>query len=179
MEKKSTISKKTLKIILGICIAAAILSVAGLFGYTYMADHNTLGRKISVWGVEVSRLDAKRAEEKIAAEFENRPVSFQENDKEVYSMTLKDLGYSLNEEDLLNKLTDLQKQREENRKIFPKEENVNLECQMEEDEEQEKQAASHAYLHSLKKNDEFSFQLQQNLSRYVLPAETAEDQPAE
>ena len=46
MEKKSTISKKTLKIILGICIAAAILAVAGLFGYTYMADHNTLGRKI-------------------------------------------------------------------------------------------------------------------------------------
>lgn len=140
MEKKSTISKMTLKIILGICIAAAILAVAGLFGYTYMADHNTLGRKISVWGVEVSRLDAKQAEEKIAAEFENRPVSFQENDKEVYSMTLKDLGYSLNEEDLLNKLTDLQKQREENRKIFPKEENVNLECQIEEDEEQEKQA---------------------------------------
>lgn len=140
MEKKSTISKKTLKIILGICIAAAILAVAGLFGYTYMADHNTLGRKISVWGVEVSRLDAKQAEEKIAAEFENRPVSFQENDKEVYSTTLKDLGYSLNEEDLLNKLTDLQKQREENRKIFPKEENVNLECQIEEDEEQEKQA---------------------------------------
>ena len=140
MEKKSTISKKTLKIILGICIAAAILAVAGLFGYTYMADHNTLGRKISVWGVEVSRLDAKQAEEKIAAEFENRPVSFQENDKEVYSMTLKDLGYSLNEEDLLNKLTDLQKQREENWKIFPKEENVNLECQIEEDEEQEKQA---------------------------------------
>lgn len=140
MEKKSTISKKTLKIILGICIAAAILAVAGLFGYTYMADHNTLGRKISVWGVEVSRLDAKQAEEKIAAEFGNRPVSFQENDKEVYSMTLKDLGYSLNEEDLLNKLTDLQKQREENRKIFPKEENINLECQIEEDEEQEKQA---------------------------------------
>lgn len=140
MEKRSTISKKTLKIILGICIAAAILAVAGLFGYTYMADHNTLGRKISVWGVEVSRLDAKQAEEKIAAEFENRPVSFQENDKEVYSTTLKDLGYSLNEEDLLNKLTDLQKQREENRKIFPKEENVNLECQIEEDEEQEKQA---------------------------------------
>lgn len=65
MEKKLTISKKTLKIILGICIAAAILAVAGLFGYTYMADHNTLGRKISVWGVEVSRLDAKQAEKKL------------------------------------------------------------------------------------------------------------------
>ena len=140
MEKKSTISKKTLKIILWICIAAAILSVAGLFGYTYMADHNTLGRKISVWGVDVSRLDAKQAEEKILTEFANRPVSFQENGREIYSTTLKELGYSLNEEDLLNKLTDLQKQREENRKIFPKEENADLECQIEEDEEQEKQA---------------------------------------
>ena len=140
MEKKSTISKKTLKIILGICIAAIILAAAGLFGYTYMADHNTLGRKISVCGVDVSRLDAKQADKKIAAEFANRPVSFQENDQEVYSTTLKDLGYSLNEEDLLNKLTELQKQREENRKIFPKEENFNLECQIEENEEQEKQA---------------------------------------
>lgn len=140
MEKKSTISKKTRKIILGICIAAAIVAVAGLSGYTYMADHNTLGRKISVCGVDVSRLDAKQAQEKISAEFANRPVSFQENGREIYSITLKALGYSLNEEDLLNKLTDLQKQREENRKIFPKKENINLECQIEEDEEQEKQS---------------------------------------
>ena len=69
MEKKSTISKKTLKIILGICIAAAILAVAGLFGYTYMADHNTLGRKISVWGVEVSRLSAGKMWPFIRREF--------------------------------------------------------------------------------------------------------------
>ena len=179
MEKRSTISKKTLKIILGICIGVTILAVAGLFVYTYLADHNTLGRKISIWGVDVSGLDAKQAEEKITAEFADRPVSFQENDQEVYSTTLKELGYSLNEEALLSKLTEIQKQREESRKLFPKEENIEPECQIEEDEEQEKQAASHAYLHSLKKNDEFSFQLQQNLSRYVLPAETAEDQPAE
>ncbi len=64
MEKRSTISKKTLKIILGICIAAAILAVAGLFGYTYMADHNTLGRKISVWGVDVSRTGCKAGRRK-------------------------------------------------------------------------------------------------------------------
>ena len=31
MEKRSTISKKTLKIILGICIGVTILAVAGLF----------------------------------------------------------------------------------------------------------------------------------------------------
>ena len=140
MEKRSIISKKTLKIILGICIAAAILAVAGLFVYTYLADHNTLGRKISIWGVDVSGLDAKQAEEKITAEFADRPVSFQENDQEVYSTTLKELGYSLNEEALLSKLTEIQKQREESRKLFPKEENIEPECQIEEDEEQEKQA---------------------------------------
>ena len=93
MEKRSTISKKTLKIILGICIGVTILAVAGLFVYTYLADHNTLGRKISIWGVDVSGLDAKQAEEKITAEFADRPVSFQENDQEVYSTTLKELGY--------------------------------------------------------------------------------------
>ena len=52
MDKKSIMSRKTLKIVLGICIVAVIAAVAGLFGYTYMADHNTLGRKISVNGLD-------------------------------------------------------------------------------------------------------------------------------
>lgn len=140
MDKKSIMSRKTLKIVLGICIVAVIAAVAGLFGYTYMADHNTLGRKISVNGLDVSRLNAQEAEDKIVASFENREVTFQEDDQEVYRTTLKDLGYSLNKEDLLSKLTDIQKQREENRKIFTKEENVDLEYQIEQNEEQEKQA---------------------------------------
>ncbi|MEQ2369418.1 L,D-transpeptidase family protein [Blautia sp. CLA-JM-H16] len=137
MEKKS-ISRKTL--VLGICIVAAVVAVAGLFGYTYMADHNTLGRKISVSGLDVSRLTAEQAEEKIISSFENRTVVFQENDQQVYSTTLKNLGYSLNKDALLEKLNKLQKQREENRKLFPKEENVDLEYQIKQDEEQEKQA---------------------------------------
>lgn len=139
MEKKS-ISRKTLKIVLGICIVAAVVAVAGLFGYTYMADHNTLGRKISVSGLDVSRLTAEQAKEKIISSFENRTVVFQEDDQQVYSTTLKNLGYSLNKDALLEKLNKLQKQREENRKLFPKEENVDLEYQIEQDEEQEKQA---------------------------------------
>ena len=63
MEKKSTISKKTLKIILGICIGVTILAVAGLFVYTYLADHNTLGRKISIYGLDVSKLTAEKAQQ--------------------------------------------------------------------------------------------------------------------
>ena len=139
MEKKS-INRKTRTIVLGICIVAAVVAVAGLFGYTYMADHNTLGRKISVSGLDVSRLTAEQAEEKIISSFENRTVVFQENDQQVYSTTLKNLGYSLNKDALLEKLNKLQKQREENRKLFPKEENVDLEYQIKQDEEQEKQA---------------------------------------
>ena len=46
-------------------------------------------------------------------------------------------------------------------------------------EEWEKQSASHAYLHSLKTDDDFALQLQQSLGRYVLPAEDPEDRPAE
>ena len=41
---------------------------------------------------------------------------------------------------LLSKLTEIQKQREERQEAFPKEENIEPECQIEEDEEQEKQA---------------------------------------
>lgn len=140
MEKKSTISRKTWKIVLGICITAAVLAVAGLFVYTYMADHNTMGRKISVNGVDVSRLSVSEAEEKLMRSFENRTVSFQEDEQQIYSTTLKDLGYSLNSDALLEKLEELQKQREKNRKLFQKEENVDLECQIQQDEEVEKQA---------------------------------------
>lgn len=45
-------------------------------------------------------LNAQEAEDKIVASFENREVTFQEDDQEVYRTTLKDLGYSLNKEDL-------------------------------------------------------------------------------
>lgn len=140
MEKKSAISKKTWKIVLGICIAAVLIVAAGVFGYAYMADHNTLGRKITVNGMDVSRLTAEQAEEKIVTSFENRSVSFQENDQQVYCTTLKELGYSLNREALLEKLTELQQQRKAHRKLFPKEENADLDCEIQQDEEQEKQA---------------------------------------
>ena len=41
-------------------------------------------------------------------------------------------------------------------------------------EERDSHIAAHAYLHDMKKNGEFAVRLQQNLSRYVLPAEASE-----
>ena len=46
-------------------------------------------------------------------------------------------------------------------------------------EEQDSQMASHAYLHDMKKNGEFAARLQNNLSRYALPAEMPGASPAE
>ena len=46
-------------------------------------------------------------------------------------------------------------------------------------EEQDSQMASHAYLHDMKKNGEFAARIQNNLSRYALPAEMPGASPAE
>ena len=49
MNKKITISRKTLKIILGACIGATVLMTVGFFLYVYMVDKNTLeDRSVSV-----------------------------------------------------------------------------------------------------------------------------------
>lgn len=64
MEKRSTISKKTLKIILGICIGVTILAVAGyLTIHTWQITIRWDGRfPYGEW--DVSGLDAKQAEMK-------------------------------------------------------------------------------------------------------------------
>ena len=63
MEKKSTISKKTLKIILGICIAAAILAVAGLFGLTHtwqITTHWAENFRVGSGGFQAGRKAGRR-----------------------------------------------------------------------------------------------------------------------
>ena len=56
------------------------------------------------------------------------------------SLTLKDMGYSLDESDLeVQPATELQKKREANRKIFAKQENVNISYKVNRNTEQEKQ----------------------------------------
>ena len=65
MGKKFKVSRKTKKIILGGCIGAMVILIAGLFIYLYIADTNTLGRKISIYGLDVSTLTVDKAEQKI------------------------------------------------------------------------------------------------------------------
>ena len=105
MSEEKKISRKTLKIILGVCIGAMAALTVGFFAYIHIADTNTLGRKISIYGLDVSRLSTADAKQKILTAFQNKKIVFQENGQEVYSLTLKDMGYSLDESDLEVQLT--------------------------------------------------------------------------
>ena len=72
MTGKIKINRKAKKIILGVCIGGVIVLTAGLFTYIHIADTNTLGRKISIYGVDVSTMTAEKAEEKLLDAFRTR-----------------------------------------------------------------------------------------------------------
>lgn len=136
MKKKLNINRKTQKKILGICLSAIVLLSVGLFVYIKIVDTNTLGRSISVCGIDVSKLTVEKAEQKLLKAFENRVVLFMEEGNEVYQTTLKDLGYTLNEASLSSQLQTLKKQRDENRRLLSVKENYSLDLEIQENEEQ-------------------------------------------
>ena len=118
MKKKQTISRKTQKIILGICIAAVLILGIGLFAYIHMVDSTTLGRKISIYGLDVSKMTVEEAQQKIADTFQSKAVVFEEDGGEVYRTSLKDLGYALDEENLKSALDALQQERSQETEIL-------------------------------------------------------------
>ena len=139
MKKKIRLSRKTQKIVLAVCLVAVVLLSAGLFLYIKISDTNTLGRRISVYGLDVSKLNAEEAVQKILNTFLSREVVFEEDGEEVFRTTLKELGYSMDEEGLRKSLEELQNQREANRSFFSVEENYEIVYQVIKNEEQEKQ----------------------------------------
>ena len=138
MGKKFKVSRKTKKIILGGCIGAMVILIAGLFIYLYIADTNTLGRKIAIYGLDVSTLTVDKAEQKILKDFRERKVAFQEDGATVYETTLGNLGYDLNEAALKTQLTELQKTREANRKLFATQVDQKIPYEIQKNENQEK-----------------------------------------
>ena len=93
MKKYFKVTRKNKKIILGVCVGTAVALAVGLGVYIYTADHNTLGRKISIYGMDVSKLTVEEAEQKILNGFQEQKVDFEEDGAEVYEVTLGDLGF--------------------------------------------------------------------------------------
>ena len=146
MADKFKLSRKAKKIILGACIGGVVVLTAGLFTYIHIADTNTLGRKISIYGVDVSTLTTDKAEQKLLDAFHNRRVQFKEDGSDVYQTTLDELGYDLDESALKSELTELQTTREANRKIFATQEDYKIAYQIQKDEEQEKKTLASSNL---------------------------------
>ena len=138
MKKGLTISRKGKKIILGICLAGIVLLSVGLFVYIRIVDTNTLGRGISINGLDVSKLTVEEAKNKILDTFLGRTIVFWEDGEEVYRTTVADLGYSVDEDSLNTQLEALKVQREENRRIISVKENYEIDLQIQENEEQQK-----------------------------------------
>lgn len=132
------LSRKTKKLILGICIGCMAILAAGLFTYVYITDTTTLGRKITIYGLDVSRMTADKAEQEILNSFRNRKVQFKENGKNVYHTTLSDLGYDLDETALKSQLEELQATRKANRKLLAMQQDYTIDYQIQKNEEQEK-----------------------------------------
>ena len=84
MSEEKKISKKTLKIILGVCVGAVVALVVGFFAYIHVADTNTLGRKITIYGLDVSKLGVEDAKQKILTTFQDKKIVFKENGADVY-----------------------------------------------------------------------------------------------
>lgn len=140
MKKYFKVTRKNKKIILGACVGTAVVLAVGLGVYIYTADHNTLGRKISIYGMDVSKLTVEEAEQKILNGFQEQKVDFEEDGAEVYEVTLGDLGYSLDADDLKTQLQDLQKKREETRRLLASQEDYRIAYQVNKDADQEKAA---------------------------------------
>ena len=111
MADKFKLSRKAKKIILGACIGGVVVLTAGLFTYIHISDTNTLGRKISIYGMDVSTLTADKAEQKLLDAFRSRKVQFKEGGSDVYQTTVSELGYDLDESALKSELTELQTTR--------------------------------------------------------------------
>lgn len=140
MADKFKFSRKAKKITLGICIGGVAVLTAGLFTYIHIVDTRTLGRKISIYGVDVSRQTVEEAEQTILNSFRDRKVQFKEDGTDVYQTTLNTLGYDLGETALKTALTELQTTRKSNRKLFAAQEDYKITYEIQKNEEQEKTA---------------------------------------
>ena len=65
MEQKKALNRKKLKVILVICIVMIVTAGVGLAAYIHHVDTVTLGRKVSVYRLDVSKLCGRSAAENI------------------------------------------------------------------------------------------------------------------
>ena len=142
MEQKKALNKKKLKAILIICIVVIVAAGIGLITYIHHVDTVTLGRKVSVYGLDVSKLTVEEAQQKISEAFQNKTITFHEDGDEVYSVSMEQLGYSLDQNTLKNALETLKQERSQTFRLLASQKDYKIDYQIIRDEAQEKAALS-------------------------------------
>ncbi len=118
MEQKKALNRKKLKVILVICIVMIVTAGIGLAAYIHHVDTVTLGRKVSVYRLDVSKLTVEEAQQKISEAFQNKTITFHEDGKDVYNVSMEQLGYSLDQDTLKSALETLKQERSGTFKLF-------------------------------------------------------------
>lgn len=134
MDNKEKNRKKKIKVILGICISVFLFLGGGLLAYIHKVDTDTLGRKITIYGLDVSGQNVEKAGQTIRKAFQDKKVVFREDGSQVYQTTVGELGYSLDEGTLQSALTALKQQRDQTRTFLASWKNYEIEYQVNKDE---------------------------------------------
>ena len=139
MDNKEKNRKKKIKVILGICIALFLL-LGGVLVYIHKVDTDTLGRKITIYGLDISGQNVEKAGQTIRKAFQDKKVVFREDGSQVYQTTVGELGYSLDEGTLQSALIALKQQRDQTRTFLASWKNYEIEYQVNKDETTEQAA---------------------------------------
>lgn len=142
MEQKKALNRKKLKVILVICIVMIVTAGIGLVAYIHHVDTVTLGRKVSVYRLDVSKLTVEEAQQKISEAFQNKTITFHEDGKDVYTVSMEQLGYSLDQDTLKSALETLKQERSGTFKLFASQRDYKIDYQIIRDEAQEQAALS-------------------------------------
>lgn len=97
---------------IGLIFLLVILAAGGYVIYDRVMDSRTMGCRVSVFGQNVSWLTVDDAAEKISDVFADTKVEFVENGKKVSAKTLGELGFSVDQEYLKERLTQLKEKQE-------------------------------------------------------------------
>ena len=169
MEKKA-FNKKKLKVILALCIAAVVIAGIGLLSYIHHVDTTTLGRKISVYGLDVSKLTVEEAQQKIAETFQNKTVTLNEDGEDIYSTSLAQMGYSLDQVALKSALEALQQQRRQKFQLLASQTDYQIDYQILKDEALEQTALAEENFNSKERTDSIDAHIRysKKKQKYVL-----------
>ncbi len=138
-ERVNTTEKRRKNLLIkGIAGGVAGAVVIGCGAYCVidrMKDKDTMGCRLSVCGENVSWLPVEEAADKLQDTFQSTQVVFNEDGKDIYKVSLKDAGYSLNRDSLINELNKVKDNREDCKMLFEKPKAVTIDYQVQWDDD--------------------------------------------